>query len=106
MTMPMAMTMQEQVRARIHRVASPILVTRCQQILRKFVQDEIKSGTVRMSSQRVQEVCFVLRRLLDSDGQSDGAQLMQLLPVFAEMVVTQELAIRELLQKILLRIAS
>jgi hypothetical protein len=52
---------------RIARIATPILINRCRQTLRKFVTDEIKVGSLSMPRNRINEAVFILDRLKTLD---------------------------------------
>jgi len=78
-----------EIRKKIAQIAHPILVNRCKICLVKFISDEQKSGSVRLPGQRVSEVSFILRKLHELES-IDKDHLIQLMPVFAEMVMSNE----------------
>jgi hypothetical protein len=52
-----------EVRQKVARIATPILINRCRQTLRKFVTDEIKVGSLSMPRNRINEAVFILESL-------------------------------------------
>ena len=86
-------------------MAIPILVNRCRQSLKKFVTDEQKAGAVPLPRSRVTEVCFTLRKLQELES-VDKSHLLQLLPTFAELVISNEQQLKEVLRIIFLDISE
>jgi len=97
-----------EIRKKIAQTATPVLVNRCSDILKRFGQDE-KKGGMAMPRPRIAEACFIIDKLkhLDSQvGSSKKQHLIQLMPVFAELVMTNEQELKEPLKNIFLEIAS
>jgi hypothetical protein len=53
----------EEIRRKIAKTTTPILLERCKETLKKFLYDEMKSGTIMMSQQRAEEVVFIIEKL-------------------------------------------
>jgi len=93
----------EHIRKRIAQLATPILVNRCKITLRKYIADELKSGT--LPKTRVQDAGLILRKLHDLEC-GDRSYLVELMPVFADMVMTNERELKEAIRKILYEISE
>lgn len=61
-----------QIRVKIAKIATPVLINRCLQTLRKFIKDEAKVGAVGIPKQRVNEIVFILENLRDLDSWPPG----------------------------------
>ena len=57
----------KEIKLKIARIATPILINRCKQTLKKFIKDEKKVGSVGMSKSRISEVVFILDKLSELD---------------------------------------
>ena len=92
-----------EIKKKIALIATPILISRCKQTLKKFISDEQKVGSVGMSKNRISETVFIIEKLRELDcypSQSAGAQagrstftkshLIELMPVFSELVLRNE----------------
>ena len=53
----------EEIRRKIAKTTTPILLDRCKDTLNRFLYDEMKSGSIMMSQQRAEEVVFILEKL-------------------------------------------
>ena len=78
-------------------------MNRCKITLRKYITDEMKTGALPKS--RVQEANLILRKLLDLEC-GDRSYLVELMPVFADMVMTNERELKEVIRKILYEISE
>lgn len=56
-----------EIKLKIARIATPILINRCKQTLKRFIKDEQKVGSVGLSKSRISEVVFILDKLRDLD---------------------------------------
>ena len=56
-----------EIKLKIAKIATPILINRCKQTLKKFIKDEKKVGSQGMAKGRVAEVVFILDKLRDLD---------------------------------------
>ena len=56
-----------EIKLKIAKIATPILVNRCKQTLKKFIKDEQKVGSVGLSKARTNEVVFILDKLRNLD---------------------------------------
>jgi len=93
------------VRRKIAQTTTPVLITRCRLTLVKYAADEAKA--TQLSLNRAQEVNFILERLKMLDSFPDHSNqknckehLIQLMPVFADMIVTSDAQIKESLRLI------
>lgn len=111
----------------ISRVALPVVMNRCDFILRQFLTDENDSGETPLPSVRVQELIYVLQELArlvlhpstasivelpivvkgvgDKSSYVEHAHLLVLFPSLCELVICREARVRELVQ-VLLRLVS
>ena len=53
----------DEIRRKIARTTTPILLERCKDTLNRFLYDEMKTGLIMMSQQRAEEVVFILDKL-------------------------------------------
>ena len=53
----------EEIRRKIAKTTTQILLDRCKDTLNRFLYDEMKSGSIMMSQQRAEEVVFILEKL-------------------------------------------
>lgn len=53
----------DEIRRKIAKTTTPILLDRCKDTLNRFLYDEMKSGSIMMSQQRAEEVVFILDKL-------------------------------------------
>lgn len=109
-----------EIKLKIARIATPILINRCRQTLKKFISDEQKVGSVGMSKGRISETVFIIERLRDLDcypaqlisggqGQTGAftkGHLIELMPIFSELILRNEQAIKESLRLIFLEISA
>ena len=51
------------VKEKIAKMCTPILIKRCKEILKKFLADEIKSGSMPLSRSRLEDIKYVLDKL-------------------------------------------
>ena len=58
---------QKPIKLKIAGIATPILINRCKQTLKKFIKDEKKVGSVGMPKSRIAEIVFILDKLRDLD---------------------------------------
>ena len=110
-----------EIKKKIALIATPILISRCKQTLRKFISDEQKVGSVGMSKNRISETVFIIEKLRDLDcypsqvGAANQANpintftkshLIELMPIFSELVLRNEQPIKESLRLIFLEISA
>ena len=64
------------IRKKIATITTPVLINRCRDSLKKYVADELKSGSTTLPRQRVSEVVFILDklRILDCYPETQPAQ--------------------------------
>lgn len=55
----------EEIRKKIARTTTPILLERCRDTLQKFLYDEMRAGSIMMSQQRAEEVVFIMEKLME-----------------------------------------
>jgi len=82
-----------------------VLINRCRETLKKYANDEMKSGNMSLPRQRVSEAAFILEKLrqLDcypeiqsvSQYKSKKGHLVHLMPIFAELVMSNEAGLKE-----------
>ena len=51
------------IKEKIAKMCTPILIKRCKEILKKFLSDEIKSGSMPLSRSRLEDIKYVLDKL-------------------------------------------
>ena len=51
------------IKVKIAKMCTPILIKRCKETLKKFLDDEIKSGSMPLSRSRLEDIKFVLEKL-------------------------------------------
>ena len=51
------------IKEKIAKMCTPILIKRCKEILKKFLADEIKSGSMPLSRSRLEDIKYVLDKL-------------------------------------------
>ena len=51
------------IKEKIAKMCTPILIKRCKEILKKFLADEIKSGSMPLSRSRLEDIKYVLEKL-------------------------------------------
>ena len=51
------------IKTKLSKIATPILIKKCRDILKKFIDDENKSGVIPMTRARIEDVKFVLDKL-------------------------------------------
>ena len=117
------------IKIKIAKMCTPILIKRCKEILKKFLADEIKSGSMPLSRSRLEDIKYVLDKLKkleiypeynkvddidkDSDEKNeDGEEIMRyilkkkkshlisLLPLLSEFITTKENEIKILVKEI------
>ena len=103
------------IRKKIATITTPVLINRCRDTLKKYVADEQKSGSTTLPRQRVSEAVFILEKLRQLDCfpevqpehyKSKKGHLVQLMPIFADLVLSNESALKEHLRQIFLDIAE
>lgn len=103
------------IRKKIATITTPVLINRCRDSLKRYVSDEQKSGSTALPRQRVSEVVFILEklRLLDCYPEtqpphykSKKGHLVQLMPIFADLVLSNESGLKEHLRQIFLDISE
>jgi hypothetical protein len=112
------------IKKRIATLTTPVLITRCRETLRKYASDELKSGNMTLPRQRVSEAAFILEklRLLDvypemnnfsslvTSGslgvRSKKGHLVSLMPIFADLIMSNEASLKEHLRLIFLDISE
>lgn len=96
------------------------MINRCRQTLKKFISDEQKTGSVGVSKGRISETVFIIEKLRDLDcypaqlisggqGQTKNftkGHLIELMPIFSELILRNEQAIKESLRLIFLEISA
>lgn len=117
------------IKAKINKITTPILIRKCREILKKYVDDENKSGLMPLSRNRVEDVKFVLENLktldiISNTSESDDpevitnldlasnnyfqnavvlsrkAHLFNLIHTFSDLVMTKENDIRLIVKEI------
>ncbi|THF94938.1 hypothetical protein TEA_007883 [Camellia sinensis var. sinensis] len=111
----------------VNKISIMILLTRCEDILRKFLIDENDLGGHQLPTARLEEIIFVLQELarlvihsdtasvlplhpylkggLTKENHNKRPHLFVLFPSFCELVISREGRVRELVQ-VLLRLIS
>ncbi|KAL7239326.1 hypothetical protein ACSBR2_005270 [Camellia fascicularis] len=111
----------------VNKISIMILLTRCEDILRKFLIDENDLGGRQLPTARLEEIIFVLQELarlvihsdtasilplhpylkggLTKENHNKSPHLFVLFPSFCELVISREGRVRELVQ-VLLRLIS
>ncbi|CAI2383397.1 unnamed protein product [Moneuplotes crassus] len=125
----------EEIRKKIAKTTTPVLLERCQETLSKFLYDEMKSGSIMMSQQRAEEVVFIMEKLKEleiypnllneividnskaptlTEEQmrarnetlgSTKGHLYLLIPLFSEFITSREDMIKDMLKEIFMEIA-
>ena len=111
------------IKIKIAKMSTPILIRRCRDMMRKFLDDEIKSGAMPLSRTRLEEIKFVLDNIrtldvypdflelskkkennelcvMDVVAQSKKAHLFFLHPILAEFITTKETDIKMIIRDI------
>ena len=111
------------IKIKIAKMSTPILIRRCRDMMRKFLDDEIKSGAMPLSRTRLEELKFVLDNIrtldvypdflelskkkennelcvMDVVAQSKKAHLFFLHPILAEFITTKETDIKMIIRDI------
>ena len=124
------------IKEKIAKMCTPILIKRCKEILKKFLADEIKSGSMPLSRSRLEDIKYVLDKLkkleiypeynkIDEMGGSNKnvkyeneneimnyilkkkkSHLISLLPLLSEFITTKENEIKILVKDIFKIISS
>ena len=103
---------EDQQALRISKRASPVLVSRCKDFLRRFINEEKQSGMMPLPRARLVELIEILQCLKDlnvPEGtlQRPGrkAHLLDLFPQLCELITSRETEVKELLKQIFLEVA-
>jgi len=51
------------IKRKIATTTTPVLINRCRETLKKYANDEMKSGNMSLPRQRVSEAAFILEKL-------------------------------------------
>lgn len=123
------------IKIKIAKMCTPILIKRCRDMMRKFLDDEIKSGAMPLSRTRLEEIKFVLDKIktldvypdffdlekkkknnnsaheseicvMDVVSKSKKAHLFFLHPILAEFIITKENDIKMIIRDIFKLISS
>ena len=124
------------IKVKIAKMCTPILIKRCKEILKKFLSDEIKSGSMPLSRSRLEDIKYVLDKLKkleiypeynkidEIDGEKKEVKyeneqeimnfilkkkkshLISLLPLLSEFITTKENSIKILVKDIFKIISS
>ena len=114
-----------EIKMKIAKMCTPILIKRCKEMLKKFLDDEIKSGSMPLSRARLADIRFILERLKDLEvypnyhilGEENEemeekknimefilmkkkSHLISLLPLLSEFITTKENDIKILVKDI------
>ena len=104
-----------EIRRKIATITTPVLINRCRDSLKKYATDELKSGSMTLPRQRVSEAVFTLDKLRQLDCypevqpeqyKNKKGHLVQLMPIFADLVLSNETNLKEHLRLIFLDIAE
>jgi len=105
-----------EIRRKIASTTTPVLINRCRDTLKKYASDEQKSGNMTLPRQRVSEAVFILEKLRQLDcypevthtrgGKSKKSHLVSLMPVFADLVLSNEASLKEHLRLIFLDVSE
>ncbi|MCQ2815941.1 MAG: hypothetical protein MJ252_01625 [archaeon] len=111
------------VKTKIAKICTPILLKRCKNVLQKYLEDEIKSGAMPLSRSRLEEVKFIFEKLKnlevfpnfhiveekketeeikikDAVMKSKKAHLFLLHDLFSDFITTKELDLKILVKDI------
>ena len=108
------------IRVKISKMCTPILLKRCRDIMKKYIDDEIKSGAMPLSRNRTEEIKFILDELKNLEifpgseceekkndnnfseaiGKSKKGHLFILLNILSEFITTKENEIKMLVKQI------
>ena len=124
------------IKEKIAKMCTPILIKRCKEILKKFLADEIKSGSMPLSRSRLEDIKYVLEKLkkleiypeynkidemsgknkeVKYENENDvmnfilkkkKSHLISLLPLLSEFITTKENEIKILVKEIFKIISS
>lgn len=124
------------IKVRIAKMCTPILIKRCREMMKKFLSDEVKSGSMPLSRTRLDEIKFLLEnlsnleiyphytiidaetRLPDIDGLEDKetimgivsktrkAHLFLLHPILSQFIATKENEIKLLIKELFGKISK
>ena len=102
------------IKRKIATITTPVLINRCRDTLKKYAMDEMKSGNMSLPRQRVSEAAFILEKLrqldcypeIQSQYKSKKGHLVSLMPIFAELVMSNEAGLKEHLRLIFLDISE
>ena len=111
-----------QIKVKIAKMCTPILIKRCKETLKKFLEDEIKSGSMPLSRSRLEDIKFVLEKLKNlnvypnynrlDDQEAEPKEMMDfilmkkkshlisLLPLLSEFITTKENEIKIIVKDI------
>ena len=112
-----------QIKVKIAKMCTPILIKRCKETLKKFLEDEIKSGSMPLSRSRLEDIKFVLEKLknlnvypnynligeeekkepkemMDFILMKKKSHLISLLPLLSEFITTKENEIKIIVKEI------
>ncbi|MCQ2818473.1 MAG: hypothetical protein MJ252_14490, partial [archaeon] len=111
------------IKIKIAKLCTPILIKRCKDTLKKFLDDEVKSGAMPLGRSRLEDVKFVLEKIKtlevypDYDNVEEGSErknvdlmyfimkkkkshLICLLPLLSEFITTKENEIKIIVKDI------
>ena len=120
------------IKIKIAKMCTPILIKRCKEILKKYMEDEIKSGSMPLSRSRLEDCKFVLEKLKDleifpNDENEDNikennnnnnddikvlinkkrkSHLINLLPLLSDFITTKENEIKIIVKEMFKIIAE
>jgi hypothetical protein len=102
---------------KLAQLAAPVLMDQCTQVLKQFIEIELKSGRLPLAQNALNEVVFVLSHLKNLSlhpslslvqedklpqayGSSKKRHLLYLFPLLCECITTKELTVKPLLKAI------
>ena len=121
------------IKVKIAKMCTPILIKRCKETLKKFLDDEIKSGSMPLSRSRLEDIKFVLEKLklleiypdyiyidekeIEEKNQKEKdmmdfilmkkkSHLISLLPLLSEFITTKEIEVKIIVKEIFRIISS
>ena len=121
------------IKVKIAKMCTPILIKRCKETLKKFLDDEIKSGSMPLSRSRLEDIKFVLEKLklleiypdyiyidekeleekknkekdmMDFILMKKKSHLISLLPLLSEFITTKENEVKIIVKEIFRIISS
>lgn len=89
----------KQMKIKISNQSTPIMLKRCKGILKKFSQDESRSGSINMNETRVQEIVMILKELMQLANSIDETNrshfLIELMPNLTDLITSNNKEIKE-----------